>query len=242
MKIRDRSSPNHGPRRGVARPDMVVLHYTAMATAEAALDRLCDPAAEVSAHYLIGPTGEVWRLVAETERAWHAGAGSWGGVRDVNSHSIGIELANPGPLDDNPPFPEAQMAALEVLLDGVLARWSIPPSRVIGHSDMAPGRKVDPGRKFDWRRLALGGRATWPAAPAPVSGRADARAFRAALVAIGYPAEAEAAVLLAAFRARFRPTARGALVAGDVALAEAVAAAQPCADGRPEVDRNAVSL
>ena len=162
MEIRLRSSPNHGPRRGAARPDMVVLHYTAMETAEAALARLCDPAAEVSAHYLVGVAGEIWQLVAESERAWHAGAGAWGGISDVNSHSIGIELANAGPLNGLPPFAEAQMATLEALLDSILARWTIRPQRVIGHSDMAPGRKADPGPKFDWRRLALGGRAVWP--------------------------------------------------------------------------------
>ncbi len=242
MEPRVQSSPNHGPRRAGARPDIVVIHYTAMATAEAALDRLCDPAAEVSAHYLVAADGAVWKLVEETERAWHAGAGAWGEVGDVNSRSIGIELANPGPLEDWPPFPEAQMAALEALLDGILARWAIPPARVIGHSDMAPGRKSDPGPKFDWRRLALGGRAIWPEAPplaaVPAPGPADPAAFRAALTAIGYPAEAEAAPLLGAFRARFRPTGRGPLDAADLAVAAALAP-RSRGDG---VDRDAVSL
>jgi N-acetylmuramoyl-L-alanine amidase len=155
-------SPNAGPRRDGAKPDLVVLHYTGMATAEAALDRLRDPGAEVSAHYLIAEDGRLWRLVPEALRAWHAGAGQWGEVADVNSRSIGIELANAGPLAGFPPFPEPQMAALEALLAGVLGRWSIPPARVIAHSDMAPGRKADPGPKFDWRRLAAGGLAVWP--------------------------------------------------------------------------------
>jgi N-acetylmuramoyl-L-alanine amidase len=137
---------------------MVVLHYTAMETTEAALDRLCEPAIEVSAHYLISETGEIWHMVDEDKRAWHAGAGQWGQVTDVNSHSIGIELSN---LGDHP-FPEAQMAALETLLAGILERWDIPPERVIGHSDMAPDRKKDPGPHFDWRRLALQGLAVWP--------------------------------------------------------------------------------
>ena len=162
MEILERSSPNFGPRRDGLRPELVVLHHTAMLTAEAALERLCDPAAEVSAHYLVAEDGRTWRLVPEAERAWHAGAGSWGGAGDVNSRSIGIELANAGPLDGLPPFPEPQMAALEALLDGIMARWSIPPAGVIAHSDMAPERKSDPGPKFDWRRLARGGRAVWP--------------------------------------------------------------------------------
>jgi hypothetical protein len=129
-----RPSPNRGPRRGGARPDMVVIHYTAMRDAEAALDRLCDPEAHVSAHYLIAKTGEVLQLVEEAERAWHAGAGAWGHVTDINSRSIGIELDNTGAE----PFAEPLMAALEALLSGVLARWAIRPERVIGHSDMAP--------------------------------------------------------------------------------------------------------
>ncbi len=116
MEIVERSSPNFGPRRGGSVPSLVVLHYTAMATAEAALARFCDPAAEVSAHYLIAEDGRVWRLVDEAERAWHAGAGSWRGAEDVNSRSIGIELANAGPLAGFPPFPEPQMAALEEVL------------------------------------------------------------------------------------------------------------------------------
>jgi N-acetylmuramoyl-L-alanine amidase len=137
---------------------MVVLHYTAMDTAKAALDRLCDPKVEVSAHYLIGEDGQVWHLVDEAKRAWHAGAGQWGSVTDVNSRSIGSELANPG----NCPFSEPQMAALETLLAGILQRWDIPPERVIGHSDMAPDRKQDPGARFDWQRLARQGLSVWP--------------------------------------------------------------------------------
>lgn len=153
-----RPSPNFGERRGGVLPDMVVLHYTAMASASDAIERLCDPEAEVSAHYVIGQDGTVWQLVPEEKRAWHAGAGNWGCVSDVNSHSIGIELCN---LGDHP-FAEPQMAALEALLEGILARWSIPPERVIGHSDMAPERKCDPGTRFDWYRLALRGLSVWP--------------------------------------------------------------------------------
>ncbi len=223
-------SPNFGPRRGAVRPDMVVLHYTAMLTAEAALARLCDPAAEVSAHYLIAEDGRIWALVPETERAWHAGAGAWGGVGDVNSRSIGIELANAGPLEGLPPFPHPQVCALEALLGDIRDRWGIAPERVIGHSDMAPERKADPGPKFDWRGLALSGHAVWPEAK---SGGEDSwPAFRAAAARAGYvsPNDDWAAVL-AAFRLRFRPWAGdAALQAADVALAQGMAAAHPCVD------------
>lgn len=162
MAIIERPSPNFTERRGTDRPDMVVLHYTGMQSAAAAVDRLCDPGPEVSAHYLIAEDGSVTRMVAEEMRAWHAGASRWGAVTDVNSHSIGIELANPGHHLGYPPFPEPQMAALERLLAGVLARWQIDPARVVGHEHVAPGRKIDPGEKFDWLRLARQGLARWP--------------------------------------------------------------------------------
>ena len=204
-------SPNFGERRGGVRPSLIVLHYTGMASCAEARARLCDAAAEVSAHWLISETGVVEALVPEERRAWHAGAGSWRGVTDVNSHSIGIELANPG----DRPFPEAQMAALEVLLAGVMARWGIAPIGVIAHSDMAPSRKGDPGRRFDWRRLALQGLAVWPVA-------AEAGDFRADLRAFGYPDVAEAD-MLAAFRLRFRPWAAGPADDGDAGLAAGLA-------------------
>ncbi len=224
--VLDRPSPNHGLRRSGARPDMVVIHHTAMHTAEAALARLCAPEAEVSAHYLIGEDGCVWRLVDEAARAWHAGAGAWGGVGDVNSRSIGIELANPGPLAAFPPFPEPQMAALEVLLAGVLARWRIPPERVIAHSDLAPGRKADPGPKFDWRRLARAGLSVWPEAAAPGGAGFADLAERA-----GYPvAAAGEEAALAAFRLRFRPGTSGPVVAEDLALLAGLAAHWPAAE------------
>lgn len=228
--VQVRESPNQGARRGGAVPDLVVLHYTAMPTAEAALARLCDPAAEVSAHYVVGEDGRVWRLVPEARRAWHAGAGRWGAAHDVNSRSIGIELANAGPAAGLPPFPEPQMAALERLLGAVMRRWRIAPARVIGHSDMAPGRKADPGPKFDWRRLALAGLSVWPEGAG--GGVADWPRFRAAAGRFGYAAPGEDwEAVLAAFRLRFRPGAAGALAAADVAVVEALAAAHPCVDG-----------
>lgn len=216
------ASPNFGDRRGGARPDLIVLHYTAMPTCAEARARLCDPAAEVSAHYLVSEAGEAEALVPEEARAWHAGAGAWGGVADVNSRSIGIELANPG----DAPFPEPQMAALEVLLAGVMARWDIPPRRVIGHSDLAPGRKRDPGCRFDWRRLALVGLSVWPG-----EGGDAGAPLAASLRAFGYPAAAPD-TLLAAFRLRFRPWATGPEEATDRALAHDLARRFPV-DGRP---------
>lgn len=207
-------SPNFGPRRLGQRPDMVVLHHTAMRSADAALARLCDPAAGVSAHYLIAENGKISQLVAEELRAWHAGAGAWGRIRDVNSHSIGIELANAGPLLRFPPFSEPQMAALESLLGSVLERWSIPPERVIAHSDMAPMRKSDPGAKFDWPRLARSGLSVWP----ETTGRAN---FIQAATAFGYvlpDGENAEAAILTAFRLRFRPGVAGPLDDIDRAL------------------------
>lgn len=196
---------------------MVVIHYTGMQSHRAALERLCDPAAEVSAHWLISEAGETLALVPEDLRAWHAGAGAWGGVSDVNSRSIGIELTNPG----DRPFPEPQMAAFERLLAGILWRWSIPPERVIAHSDMAPGRKTDPGPRFDWRRLARVGLSVWPE-PA----EAGAGGFHAAARAFGYP-DVAPDLVLAAFRLRFRPWARGPLQPLDAALAADLAARFP---------------
>ena len=220
MRLIRRSSPNFGPRRDGLRPELVVLHHTGMRTAEAAVERLCDPGAEVSSHWLIGDDGTLWHLVDEDARAWHAGAGVWRGRDDVNSRSIGIELANAGPLDGFPPFPHPQMTTLEALLDGIRGRWGIGAEGVIAHSDMAPGRKADPGRAFDWRRLALGGRAVWiPERAAP----GDEAAFAAAAGRFGNPvAEAVLAAVLASFRLRFRPWASGPLAAEDVGTALAL--------------------
>lgn len=209
-------SPNCGPRRDGLRPELIVLHYTAMASAQAALERLCDPAAEVSAHYLIGPAGQVWQMVDEDQRAWHAGAGQWQGRGDVNSRSIGIELDNRG----DHPFAAAQMRALEALLAGIMARWAIRPEGVIAHSDMAPARKSDPGPRFDWQRLARQGLSVWPGATggAPLP-------LEQALVRFGYPVEeAGLNACLSAFRLRFRPGACGPADATDAHLAQDLAA------------------
>jgi N-acetylmuramoyl-L-alanine amidase len=212
---------------------MVVIHYTAMETAQSAITRLCDPLAEVSAHYVISETGQVTPLVSEDMRAWHAGAGQWGQVRDVNSHSIGIELANAGPTNGMPPFPEPQMVVLERLLGDILRRRRlIPPARVIAHSDMAPDRKADPGPKFDWRRLALGGLSVWVE---PVAARADWADFKRHALRFGYRASdpedaASWDAVLEAFRLRFRPHASGPLTEPDVGMIAALADKYPCAD------------
>lgn len=198
-------SPNFGDRRG-RRVELIVLHYTVLDCA-GSLERLCDPRAEVSAHYVIDRDGAGLSLVDETMRAWHAGAGAWQGEADVNSRSIGIELVNSGAE----PFAEPQLAALERLLADLIARHGLKPSAIIAHSDMAPDRKADPGPRFDWRRLALQGLSVWPEPDVPGEFFADLREF-------GYP-EAPAETLLAAFRLRFRPWARGPLDDTDRALA-----------------------
>ena len=218
-------SPNFGPRRDGARPDIIVLHYTAMPSAQSALTRLCLAEAEVSAHYLIGRCGTVWQLVQEDQRAWHAGVGAWGDVRDVNSRSIGIEIDN----DGYSPFSHRAMVALEGLLPGILQRWAIPPERVIGHQDMAPGRKIDPGRRFDWRRLACGGLSIWPQVPPPVPPAQTVPPFQQSAEAFGYRGAEED--VLAAFRARFRPGATGPENAEDRRVMAALAARYPVDPG-----------
>lgn len=213
-------SPNHGPRRKGARADMVVLHYTGMTDCASALDRLCDPAAEVSAHYVVDLDGQVFALVPEEARAWHAGVAGWGGVTDVNSHSIGIEVVNPGHELGYPPFPEPQMAALERLLRRILAHHAIAAERVVGHGCVSPGRKRDPGEKFDWRRLALAGLSIWldPDDATDADAFPEPDAFREAARRFGYPIASEAGwdsalcAVWASFAMRFRPVdaARGA--------------------------------
>ena len=209
-------SPNCNARRGGLTPRLVVLHYTAMENAQAAQTRLCDPDAEVSAHYLIAGTGTVTQLVPEALRAWHAGAGEWRGRDDINSRSIGIELDNRG----NHPFSEPQMVTLETLLRGIMERWSIPPEGVIGHSDMAPGRKIDPGPRFDWPRLArqnLAGKGSRYAENDRGSDPTPA-AFIAAAHAAGYTATDDIDLLLHSTRLRYAPWRKGPLCAADMTL------------------------
>jgi len=206
--IRERPSPNHEQRGTPPRIDMLVLHYTGMQNAEAALERLCDPRARVSAHYVIDESGLVWRLVPEARRAFHAGVSCWHGERDLNLPSIGIEIVNPGHEWGYRPFPEAQMAAVEAVCRDLLSRHPIPPFRVVGHSDIAPDRKTDPGELFDWARLARAGIGIWPA-PGPHRNSAPVDPARAisGLAAIGYcVASADATSAITAFQRRFRPS------------------------------------
>ncbi len=163
VEIHKVPSPNFG-RRSAGPINMLVVHYTAMASAEAALARLSDPAAEVSSHYLIAQTGEIYQLVDEADRAWHAGVAQWGRYTDVNSRSIGIELDNMG-IDDHGafiPYPDIQMQALGDLMRDILARHTIPARNIVGHSDVAPLRKQDPGDEFPWHHFAEAGIGAWP--------------------------------------------------------------------------------
>lgn len=161
MRMIERPSPNHDARRA-ERVQMLLLHYTGMRTGEEALARMCDAAAKVSAHYMIEEDGTVYRLVAEDRRAWHAGVASWKGVGDINSLSVGIELVNPGHEFGYREFTEPQMEALVALSGDIVARHNIPPAYVLGHSDVAPQRKMDPGERFHWARLAAEGIGLWP--------------------------------------------------------------------------------
>ncbi len=211
--IVERPSPNHDARPEGQTVDILLLHYTGMKSAEAALTRLCDPAAKVSAHYCIDEDGTVTRLVDEARRAWHAGVSSWAGDSDINARSIGIEMVNPGHEIGYSPFPAPQIAALGALARGILARHPIPPQRVLGHSDVAPTRKQDPGELFGWAALAAAGIGLWPA-PAAVPPRPPSVAdFQAALARYGYRVprhgrlDEETRAVAAAFQRHFRPAA-----------------------------------
>jgi N-acetylmuramoyl-L-alanine amidase len=162
-------SPNHGERAGGLIPDMIILHYTGMATAAAALDWLCREESQVSSHYFVHEDGRIDQLVAEDRRAWHAGKSNWKGETDINSRSIGIEIANAGHPGGLPDFPSEQIDAVVELCRNCGERWSIAPERVLAHSDIAPIRKVDPGEKFPWERLYAGGVGHW-VPPAPIGG------------------------------------------------------------------------
>jgi N-acetylmuramoyl-L-alanine amidase len=162
-----RPSPNHGERKNDAKPDMIVLHYTGMRDADEAIGRLCSRASEVSAHYVVMEDGRVVQLVPEARRAWHAGVACWAGETDVNSCSIGIEIANPGHDYGYPDYPKRQIAAVTTLCRGIRTRHRIPAHRVLAHSDIAPARKQDPGEKFPWRVLHDSGIGLW-VKPAPI--------------------------------------------------------------------------
>jgi N-acetylmuramoyl-L-alanine amidase len=197
--ITDHLSPNHGPRSAGAVVDMLVLHYTGMADADAALNRMTDPAAEVSAHYMIDEDGTVLRLVDEARRAWHAGVAFWRGHDDINSRSVGIELVNPGHEFGYRAFPAAQMDALIALAGDIAGRHPIAARNIVGHSDIAPARKTDPGELFDWQRLAAVGLGLWPEAE-----DGDLQNIEAMLADYGYDTN-DAGAALTAFQRHFRP-------------------------------------
>jgi len=197
MRRVEMPSPNHDDR-GNAVIDMLVLHYTGMKTGQAALERLCDPGAKVSAHYTVDEDGTVYAHVPEARRAWHAGVSSWAGATDINARSIGIELVNPGHEYGYRDFPDAQIEALITLCHGILLRHPIPSARVLGHSDVAPARKEDPGERFPWQRLAKAGIGLWPQSVASDLGPE-------ALDQFGYDLGAGTEKTVTAFQRHFRP-------------------------------------
>ena len=207
---------------------MLVLHYTGMVDGPAALARLRDPAAKVSSHYLVEEDGRTVRLVAEERRAWHAGVSSWRGEREVNGHSIGIEIVNPGHEHGYRPFPEAQVAAVIALVAAIRDRWDIPDRNLVAHSDVAPARKSDPGELFPWRRLSQAGHGLWTEpnpAPGPSLKDGDSGvgvfALQAALTRLGYDSapsgvfDAATAIVVTAFQRHWRPERVDGIADGD---------------------------
>mgnify|MGYP001211294539 FL=1 len=192
-------SPNFDVRSNGISIDMLVIHYTGMTSGAAALARLCDSTAKVSAHYLIEEDGRVFQLVDEGNRAWHAGVSCWFGNNNLNDRSIGIELVNPGHEFGYRSFPEAQMQALIGLSRDILARYSITARNVVGHSDVAPTRKKDPGELFDWQALAAAGIGLWP-----VKGNNSDLKPTVLLTQIGYSVDT-LELALKAFQRRYRP-------------------------------------
>ena len=216
MSLRDRPSPNQDDRPSGVPIDMIVLHYTGMRTAREAVLRLCDPAARVSAHYVVEEDGAVWRLVADARRAWHAGASFWRGHTALNDRAIGIEIVNPGHEYGYRDFPVLQLAAVCDLCLELLGRHPVPSRNVVAHSDIAPERKQDPGERFGWAALAQNGVGLWPegvpdlGTGGVVRDAASLRDVRAALAAIGYRVAAEGpldpalATVLRAFQRHWR--------------------------------------
>ncbi|QKD03137.1 peptidoglycan recognition protein family protein [Mesorhizobium loti] len=214
-----RVSPNFGPRRDTLKADIIVLHYTGMATGAGAEAWLCDPASEVSSHYLVHENGHIVQMVRESDRAWHAGKSSWFGRTDINSCSVGIEIANPGHSLGYPGFPGRQIEAVIGLCKGIAARHAIPAKRVLAHSDVAPGRKIDPGEKFPWAVLSGAGVGHFvPASPVrrgaalkPGDSGADVEALQSMLALYGYGVEIsgifdhQTRIVVEAFQRHFRP-------------------------------------
>lgn len=212
MTIIDTPSPNFDER--TLPVSMIVLHYTGMQTAQAAIDRLRDPEAKVSAHYLIDEDGAVLRMVDEDKRAWHAGKSRWRGIEDVNSASIGIEIVNPGHEFGYRPFLEEQIDALIPLVADITTRHGITRGNVVGHSDIAPTRKQDPGELFPWSRLAK----LRLALPRPTKNLMDPlwsdAGFLIALERFGYDVSDKLAAIVA-FQRRFRPELLDGVIDGE---------------------------
>ena len=251
MRLVHAPSPNFNERRHAL--DMLVLHYTGMETGEDALERMRDPASAVSAHYMVWEDGAIVQLVGEEKRAWHAGVASWQGDEDLNSRSIGVEIVNGGhdwPEADGslPPYRDVQIAGVISLCRAILARHAIPPSRIVGHSDIAPARKADPGEHFPWERLARAGIGIWP--PEDESVRANVWGtglgardtgppvlrLKESLREIGYSPgatadfDAELGAVITAFQRRWRPDAVSGLADPvTIARVEQVRQAMPSA-------------
>jgi N-acetylmuramoyl-L-alanine amidase len=228
--IIDAPSPNFDARRGP--PDLILLHYTGMQTGQAAIDRLRDPDARVSAHYVVEEDGRLFRLVAEERRAWHAGVSHWQGETDINAASIGIEIVNPGHEWGYRAFPDVQVDAVIALISDIRSRWSVPDARIVGHSDVAPARKDDPGELFPWKRLAGAGHGLWfepagerIAAMGPPLGPGDEGlgvvVLRSALHRLGYGLapggdyDAETQATVTAFQRHWRPDQVDGLADGE---------------------------
>ena len=228
-EIVERPSPNEGPRPDGVPIDMLVLHYTGMQSAAAAIDRLRDPEAKVSSHYVVDEEGGVFRLVAEHRRAAHAGVSHWRGHEGLNDRSIGIEIVNPGHEWGYRAFPETQLEAVEALCLAILSRHPIEARNVVGHSDIAPDRKQDPGELFPWRRFAERGIGFWPEALDHAVGHSsrddlDGGAVRERLCRIGYGPDATLAIVVAAFQRHWRPAlVNGRLDEGTLRAIEVVA-------------------
>lgn len=203
MKIREYPSPNFGERKGLARIEYVILHFTGMDDVDEVCELLCDEERELSAHYVLDKSGNVVRMVEEKMRAWHAGNSYWRGENDLNSSSIGIEIVNNGAM----PFFDVQYEVLIELLRDICQRWDIPPQNVLGHSDIAIGRKFDPGPWFDWLRLEAAGVSVPPKADfdQEYAARGEA-AFLKLAASAGYNPEAEFQALLTAVRVRHGAT------------------------------------
>jgi N-acetylmuramoyl-L-alanine amidase len=204
-KITNIPSPNYNERPPGTEIDILVIHYTGMVGLAEALERLCDPISEVSCHYLIDQNGQIFQLISEDKRAWHAGVSSWRDSSNINDHSIGIELENPGHEFGYQKFPESQIDSLIKITKDIIMRHPIPARNIVGHSDIAPVRKKDPGEFFDWNKLALSGIGCWPETPKSADiATINASNFELALKTYGYDITNLPATILA-FQRHFIP-------------------------------------